>query len=289
MRERVRTVTRARRGLSVMELIVGMVILGIIGMAITRVLVSQARYFDHQKTANLARSVSRGPLNRVVSDLRMVEAQGGIVAASNNSILARVPFAIGVVCAMAPDSSGTHVSLLPVDSAMYATAGFSGYAWRDGQGIYAYVESGPPSITAGNPSICTGANVQTLTASNAKVIKISPRLDTRASVGTAVLLFQRLQYQFKTSTSVPGSLGLFRTVVATGLEEELSAPFNNDAKFRFFIKNDKNSQGSAPASLGTLRGILLELNGQSEYAPSGASAKKQANFRTAVFFKNRLD
>ena len=83
--------------------------------------------------------------------------------------------------------------------------------------------------------------------------------------------------------TVPG------VVVATGLEEELSAPFNNDAKFRFFIKNDKNSQGGAPASLGTLRGILLELNGQSEYAPSGASAKKQANFRTAVFFKNRLD
>ena len=283
-----RGLTRARRGLSMIELIVGMIILAIIGGALTRVLISQARYFDHQKTANLARSVSRGPLNRVVSDLRMVEARGGIIDASNSSILARVPYAIGVVCAKAADGLSTHVSLLPVDSAMYATAGFSGYAWRDGQGFYTYVENGP-TVTAGDVAVCTGVGVQTLTASNAKVVKVSPALVANASVGTAVLLFQHLRYQFKASTSVPGSQGLFRTVISSGLEEELSAPFNNDAKFRFFIKNDKNSQGSAPAALGTLRGILLELNGESEWAPSGASQKQRANFRTAVFFKNRVD
>ena len=68
-----------KRGLSIGELIVGMVILAIIGMALSRVLVSQARYFSHQKASNLARNVSRGPLNRVVSDLRMVEALGAKV------------------------------------------------------------------------------------------------------------------------------------------------------------------------------------------------------------------
>lgn len=279
---------RARRGLSMIELLIGMVILAIIGGALTRVLISQARYFDHQKTANLARSVSRGPLNRIVSDLRMVEARGGIINATNSSILARVPYAIGVVCAKSADGLSTHVSLLPVDSATYATAGFSGYAWRNGQGFYSYVENNP-TVTQGDINVCTTAGVQTLTASKAKVIKISPALVDTASVGTAVLLLQNLRYQFKASTSVPGSQGLFRQVMATGAEEELSAPFNNDAKFRFFIKNDKISQGSAPAALGTLRGILLELNGESEWAPSGASQKQQANFRTAVFFKNRVD
>ena len=68
--------------MSIAELIIGMVILAIVGLAMTRILSSQARYFDHQKTANLARAVSRGPLNRVVSDLRMVEAKGGVVSAS---------------------------------------------------------------------------------------------------------------------------------------------------------------------------------------------------------------
>ena len=34
------------------ELIIGMVILAIVGMALTKTLRSQARYFDHQKTAD---------------------------------------------------------------------------------------------------------------------------------------------------------------------------------------------------------------------------------------------
>jgi len=86
-----------RPGLSMAELIVGMVILAIIGMALSRTLISQARYFSHQKNGNLARNVSRGPLNRVVSDLRMVEALGGVVSASDTALLVRVPYAMGVV------------------------------------------------------------------------------------------------------------------------------------------------------------------------------------------------
>ena len=80
--------------MSIAELLIGMVILAIVGMGLTKIMSSQARYFDHQKTSNLARAVSRGPLNRVVSDLRMVEASGGVIAASATSIDMRVPYAI---------------------------------------------------------------------------------------------------------------------------------------------------------------------------------------------------
>src|SRR6476646_11086820 len=142
---------RQRRGLTIAELIVGMVIFGIIGMAIMRVMVMQARYFDHQKQGNLARNVSRGPLNRLVSDIRMVEAEGGISAASATAITARVPYALGVVCNS--DASGTNISLLPVDSAMYAEPGYSGYAWRNGASKYRYVMGGP-SPTDGDVAQC---------------------------------------------------------------------------------------------------------------------------------------
>jgi len=47
-----------RRGLSIAELIVGMVLLAIIGLALSRVMVAQARYYSHQKTGNLARNIS---------------------------------------------------------------------------------------------------------------------------------------------------------------------------------------------------------------------------------------
>jgi Tfp pilus assembly protein PilW len=94
---------KSRKGLSMAELIVGMVILAVVGMALTRVMVMQARYFDHQKQDNLARNVSRGPLNRLVSDIRMVEAEGGISAASATAVTARVRTQSGsCVTAMPP-------------------------------------------------------------------------------------------------------------------------------------------------------------------------------------------
>lgn len=279
---------RLRRGLSMGELIVGMVILAIVGMALTRVLVSQARYFSHQKTSNLARNVSRGPLNRVVSDLRMVESLGGVVSASDTSILARIPYAMGVVCANV--SGNTHVSLLPVDSAMFAGSGFSGYAWRTGEGKYRYVETGPPLLSLlGDVNVCNVALINTLTDQNAKVIRISPALVDTASVGTPVFLFRRIIYSFGPSIAVPGTRGLFRTVVETGEAEELAAPFENTAKFHFFVMSSQTSQAAPPADLSTLRGIELVLNGMSEQIASGATTTAKAPFKTAVFFKNRLD
>jgi len=276
-----------RRGFTIAELIVGMVILAIIGMALSRVLISQARYFTHQKTGNLARNVSRGPLNRVVSDLRMVEALGGVISASDTAVLVRVPYAMGVVCA----KSGvyTHISLLPVDSAMYAASGFSGYAWRGGNGVYRYVETGSPTVDAGDLTTCDNANIITLTADLAKVIRITPALTDTASFGTPVFLFRRIKYEFKASSAVPGMRGLWRTVVATGATEELAAPFDNASKFRFFVMDSQVSQADAPADLSTLRGLELLMNGMSESIPSGSVAKTTAPFTTAVFFKNRLN
>ncbi len=282
-----RAVTSPRRGLSIAELIVGMVILAIVGMALSRVLVTQARYFTHQKASNLARNVSRGPLNRVVSDLRMVEALGGVISASDTVLLVRVPYAMGVVCAKV--NPYTHISLLPVDSAMYATRGFSGYAWRNGEGVYRYVETGSPSIATGDLATCNAAGITTLTSDLAKVIKITPALNDTASVGTPVFLFRQIKYEFKPSIAVPGLRGLFRTVVATSESEELAAPFDNASKFRFFVMNSVVSQSDPPADLSTLRGIELLMNGMSEKVPSGSLARTAAPFTTAVFFKNRLN
>ncbi|HEX2723379.1 MAG TPA: hypothetical protein VHM24_10695 [Gemmatimonadaceae bacterium] len=277
-----------RRGMSIMELVVGMVILAIIGMALTRIMVSQARYFDHQKTANRARNVSRGPLNRVVSDLRMVEAQGGIEAASATSVTARVPFAIGLVCVT--NSNGTQISLLPVDSAMYAAPGYSGYAWRDGQGQYHYRMAGSfKDDNAGDLAACTASGVATLTANKGKVVRVTPKMSDTASIGTPVFLVRIIKYEFKPSVAIPGSVGLFRTVVSTGTEEELSGPYANDAKFRFYVGSSTSPQAAPPADLSRLRGLELNMTGLSETTPRGAIERQKAPFVTAVFFKNRLN
>ena len=279
---------KSRKGMSIAELLIGMVILAIVGMALTKVMASQARYFDHQKTSNLARAVSRGPLNRVVSDLRMVEAAGGVIAASGTSIDMRVPYAMGVVCGPGPTNTYTHISLLPVDSAMYTAPGYSGYAWRGGDGVYHYVADNTTK-EVGTLSVCNSFNVKSLTGEGARVIRIMPKLDSAATYGTPVFLFRDIRYSFGPSVSVPGTTGLFRTRLEDNFTEELSAPYHSSAKFRFFVGSAITAQDAPPSDLGTIRGIEMNMTGMSERTPSGETQKKKAPFITAVFFKNRLN
>ena len=275
-----------RKGLSLAELLIGMVILAIVGMALTGTLRSQARYFDHQKTSNLARAVARGPINRVVSDLRMVESRGGMISASATQIEVRVPYAMGVVCGN--NSNATHISLLPVDSAMYSAPGYSGYAWRGGDGVYRYKEDNQTK-EVGTESVCTNAQILSLTSTGGKIIRIMPTLPDTASYGTPVFLYRKIRYSFGASAMVPGTTALFRTRMENGQSEELSAPYDASAKFRFFVGASTVAQDTPPSDLSQIRGIELNMTGLSERAPSGDVAKQKAPFITAVFFKNRLD
>jgi hypothetical protein len=277
-----------RKGLSLSELLIGMVVLAIVGLALTKTLTSQAMYFDHQKTANLARAVARGPINRVVSDLRMVEARGGMISATSSQIEVRVPYAMGVVCGPGSNNNSTHISLLPVDSAMYAAPGYSGYAWRGGDGVYRYKEDNQTKET-GTLDVCNAMQIGTLTAQGAKVIKLTPLLPDTASFGTPVFLYRKIRYSFAASQMVPGTTALWRTRMETNQSEELSAPYDATAKFRFFVGSSVVPQDAPPGDLSTLRGIELNMTGLSERAPSGGVAKQKAPFITAVFFKNRLD
>ena len=279
---------RSRKGMSIAELLIGMFILAIVGMGLTKVMASQARYFDHQKTGNLARAVSRGPLNRVVSDLRMVEAGGGVISATSSAVEMRVPYAMGVVCGPGPTNTYTHISLLPVDSAMYSAPGYSGYAWRGGNGVYHYMDDNNTK-EVGNLTVCDGFGIKSLTSEGARVIRIMPKLDSTATYGTPVFLFRDIRYFFGASTSVPGTTGLFRTRMQDGFTEELSAPYDGTAKFRFFVGSSLTSQASPPSDLSKLRGLELHMTGLSERTPTGETQKKKAPFVTAVFFKNRLN
>jgi hypothetical protein len=216
----------------------------------------------------------------------MVEATGGVFNASSTSIDVRVPYAMGVVCGN--DNNSTHVALLPVDSAMYSAPGYSGYAWRGGDGVFHYKEDNQTK-EVGTLAVCNTAQILVLTTEGAKVIKLTPVLDTAATYGTPVFLYRKIRYSFGPSVMVPGTTALWRTRLETNTPEELSAPYDENAKFRFFVGSSLTAQDDPPADLTTIRGIELDMIGMSERAPSGDVNKQKAPFITAVFFKNRLD
>ena len=284
---------RARRGFTLIELLVAMVLFGIVGALFTKLLTVQGRFFDRQGMGNAARNVSRASLNRVVSDFRMIEASGGVVAASSTSLTIRIPFAIGVMCANS--GAGTVLSLLPVDSTTYAEATkdnkFYGYAWRNFQtGAYAYVQL-PASEVPGDAAVCTGVSITMVP--KGRTVLVTPALPAGAGLGTPVFLYNLVRYSFQASTAVPGQLGLWRTVVTpAGVQttEELVAPFANTASWKFFALNGGSvAQVNPPANLADLRGLELHLDGISENIAPGLVARETAPFTTAVFFKNRTN
>ena len=287
---------RARRGFTLIELLVAMVLFGIVGALFTKLLTVQGRFFDRQGMGNAARNVSRASLNRIVSDFRMIEASGGVVAATSTSLTIRIPFAIGVMCGNT--GGGTVLSLLPVDSTTYAEATknnkFYGYAWRNFiNGTYAYVENPAAEVagTVAHVAVCTAVNITMVP--NGKTVFVTPALPAGGGLGTPVFLYNRVKYDIKASTAVPGKLGLWRTVITpAGVEtsEELVAPFAATAGWKFFALNGGSvAQVAPPANLANLRGLELHLDGISENIAPGLVANETAPFTTAVFFKNRTN
>jgi len=286
-------VGRARRGFTLVELLVALVLFGIVGALFTRLMTVQGRFFDRQGMGNAARNVSRASLNRIVSDFRMVEATGGVIAATSTSLTLRIPFAIGVMCKNS--GVGTVLSLLPVDSTTYAEAvrdnRFYGYAWRNFiTGAYSYVEN-PATETNGDAPDC--ASVSITMVPNGKTVLVTPALPAGGGIGTPVFLYNTIRYEFKASTAVPGKLGLYRTLIkANGTQdsEELVAPFANTAGWKFFsVNGGPVAQVNPPANLADMRGLELHLDGISENIAPGQITNETAPFTTAVYFKNRIN
>jgi hypothetical protein len=273
---------RRRSGLTIIELLVTVIVLGIVGGGIVRMLTSQARFYEHQGAGRSARSISRAAVNVLLSEMRMVDAPNGVVAATATSVTLRIPYALGVYCG-SPGGVST-ISLLPADSAMLAEPGFTGYAWRGRLGPYNYVEGGA-ALTPPVPGTCVAAGINPLPGSVR--IAVLPVLPIGVPVGTVVLLTRRITYAFAGSTAIPGRVALWRRVDATGAREELAAPFDATSRFRFYRLNANAAQDAVPV-LNEIRGFELALTGASESSPRLTGAPQRSPLTTSVFFRNRL-
>jgi prepilin-type N-terminal cleavage/methylation domain-containing protein len=281
-----------RRGFTLIELLVSMVIVAIIGAAFTKLLASQSRYFDQQTNLRKARSVARNSMNVLLSDLRMVQDRGGIESATadGKTVVIKVPYRFGLVCGT--NASTTTVSMLPTDSSAVAMAQYAGFAWRDSlTATYTVVPTTHAPVASSSPDVCIGngggqANLRTysLSGRTGDVLDLKSDASSSAQVGSPVFMYQRITYTFASSTQFPGLLGLWRNVDGAP-PEELLAPFDGSAAFRFFASGADTSVVSPPA-VATIVGLDLVLNAISSRVVSNDSSHSKSNVRTSVFFKN---
>lgn len=272
-----------RRGFSIAELLVAMVIAGIIGVALARLIVSQSRFVAVQDGMMRARSGARAALNAITGELRAV-TDSGLVQAGPDSITVRVPYAFGVACQQV--SGKTVVSLIPTDSALYGASTASGYAWRDSTGTFQFVE--PATVSSGTPCSTPAPYITTLRALpmwDYRFVYVAPNV-IATPVGAIVYLYQTVRYAFAGSVEIPGRRALWRTALSTGSRDELVAPFDTSARFQFLVGQAYALQSSPPAVLDSVRGVRVKLVGASETTPQGRTAPVKFDLTTDILFRN---
>lgn len=272
------------RGFTLIELIISLVLAAVLGVAVVKILVTTSRFYGKDAAIRDARTVARSPVGLIESELLAVEPTGGIVSADSFQITIRPVYAMGVLCGVS--GSNAVVSLLPSDSLTGASAGFSGYGYRTGLGAWTYVDGGS-APGSGSAATCTSASVTTL--SGGRVVSLSPAPVTGIAIGTPIMLYQRVTYRFAASTAMPGRRALWRDVATGNVSEELAAPYETSARFRFFTPASDTSRIAPASPLRDTRGVELVLDGASERPPHESGTAETTGLTTGVFFRRRSD
>lgn len=276
-----------RAGMTLSELLVGLVVATVLASALVRLATDQNQLVMAEEGRGEARSVSRSALTLMEADMRMIEVTDGVVAADRDSVIVRIPFRMGIVCAAS--SSEITAAMLPVDSLVLAATAppgaVSGYAWRNANGTYGSTYTNPSNTNAA-ASTCLNAPANIDTIPGGKVLRLMPGTAS-AFAGTPIMMFYRVRYSFRASQSMPGTIALWRTVEAnTPVHEELAAPFDTSAHFRFFVDGSATAQTAVPSPVTDIRGFELHMTAYNRRSAGGGAAE-QTPLVTSIFFKNR--
>jgi prepilin-type N-terminal cleavage/methylation domain-containing protein len=263
-----------RRGLTLIELIITLVIFGILGTALARLMISNSRFVGRQEAQLEARQTARAAMHVITAELRLV-SDGGVRAAAAESVTVRIPYVFGVLCRNATGA------VTPADSVISASAVQGGIAWRLVSGSYAFDEAVTMS-TGGTASDCTADSIKVVPGGG----RVTLSRSGIAPPGTVFYIFQRVTYKFAASAQLPGRLGLWRQV-GGGAAEEILSPFGTATRFAFLTGTRLLVQ-TAPPPLNQIQGLELRLVGESERPPNGAATPTQYVLMPRVKFVNRV-
>lgn len=268
-----------RRGFTLAELLVVIVVMAVLGTALMQLMVNNSRFVSRQEAQLEARQTARAAFLVMSTELRMV-TDGGLLAADSDSVTVRVPYVFGITC---EESGGaTIASLMPADSMEYASATADGVALLGSSGSYTFPSGGITVASSTQTSACTTDSIRTI--AGGRLVALSKT--GIATPGTLFYLYETVTYRFGSSTTFPGRTALWRRAGSSAATEML-APFNAASGFGFLVGSRLTSQSTPPAQLSTVQGLELRLYAESVATPNGASTPSQFDLRTNVKFLNR--
>lgn len=144
-------VRRSRRGMTLVEIMIALVLLGIISGVVMRVIMRQQRFYQGANQIMTQRSQLRQATSVLPVDLRSLSSIGDdILAVSDTSIDFRMNVATGVICDLLPGGAGFVLPPENLDGGQTLTS-FFGYGYqqlKQGEGFEVFVYN--DSNTVGN-------------------------------------------------------------------------------------------------------------------------------------------
>lgn len=227
----------ARAGVSLAELLVVLVILGLVGTVIMRVVVRQQRFYASAAEITSTRADLRDLATALPTDLRGVSSVGGdIYAMSDSSIDFRLTSGISAVCqtgvgfvvvppaTLASRSGVTTWTSAPVsgDSVLIydegATSAITDDVWRQYKIIAAPVAAACPTTTGFTATAAEAAAGVKLT--------LSAALPATSPQGSPMVFFRRAHYGLFLTSSGKTMLGYFDCPAGTcGTPTPMAGPF----------------------------------------------------------------
>ncbi len=268
------------RGFTLLELLIAVTITAVLATALTRILLSDSRFVSLQNSMMAARQTARAAQNVTSVELRMV-SDGGLIAAAPDSVTVRVPYAFGIGCNR--DGMDRIAAMMPTDSLMYATAVPDGLMRIENDGTYRQRDVSSVSSST-NLQRCTDRDISLVPGG----FLVAIRPDNAVPDRRIFYLYQTITYRFFASTDLPGRIGLWRRVNSAAYEE-LVAPFDSTARFRFLIGANPQPTDVAPADLSTVSGLELRLVTESYEQPQGKSTYETFDLPVQIVFMNRAN
>jgi len=200
----------ARRGLTLIELLITMTVLAIVGASITNILTRQQRFYrDAAEKVEVRRELRSGAA-LVPADLRALSTIGGdLMAASATSLEIRASIGSAVVCAT-PNATTLH--LVPLNTSTNTlTAWYTApqandeiFVFNDSASTGAEDDAWMPHTIVGAPDLpgdasrCVGSPY--VAASDAALPKpqftVTPNLSGYIGAGSVVRITRRMRYSF---------------------------------------------------------------------------------------------
>jgi len=212
-----------RRGFTLVELLVSMVLISVIGGAIVKVFTNQQAFLRSTSDLGTVRNQLQTAASILPADLRSVSTAGGdIIAMTDSSITVRTTIAVSIACTGV--AGGTVLTLLPSgtltapnnaavtarfsSSSLTPAAGDSVFIWDEGATTAAsddqwVAANGAPYVIANNgvastvgacPDLGTYAPAGTLATRAATVLTLTGALRTSFANGAPVRVTRRVRY-----------------------------------------------------------------------------------------------